>query len=123
MTLETGKLFAFIDNCWNTSIIPALTNYIRIPNKSPAFDANWEKNGHMAHAAQLISDWCHNLDVAGMTLEVLQLPHRTPLIYIEIAGQQEETVLLYGHFDKQPEMTGWHPGLSPWGPVIEDDKL
>jgi len=30
---------------------------------------------------------------------------------------------MYGHLDKQPEMTGWREGLGPWLPVIEDGKL
>jgi len=30
---------------------------------------------------------------------------------------------MYGHLDKQPEMTGWRKGLGPWTPVIEDGKL
>jgi acetylornithine deacetylase/succinyl-diaminopimelate desuccinylase-like protein len=37
--------------------------------------------------------------------------------------QAGDTVLLYGHLDKQPEMTGWREGLGPWTPVIEGDKL
>ena len=32
-------------------------------------------------------------------------------------------MLLYGHLDKQPEMTGWRDGLGPWKPVIEGDRL
>ena len=32
-------------------------------------------------------------------------------------------MLLYGHLDKQPEMTGWREGLGPWTPVIEGDRL
>ena len=32
-------------------------------------------------------------------------------------------MLLYGHLDKQPEFTGWLPGLGPWEPVIRDGKL
>ena len=32
-------------------------------------------------------------------------------------------VLLYGHLDKQPEMTGWADGLGPWEPVLKDGKL
>src|SRR5262249_29904294 len=35
----------------------------------------------------------------------------------------KDTVLLYGHLDKQPEMVGWRTGLGPWTPVIEDGKL
>ena len=35
----------------------------------------------------------------------------------------DETVLLYGHMDKQPEMVGWRADLGPWKPVYEDGKL
>ena len=42
---------------------------------------------------------------------------------MEIPGQTKDTVLLYGHLDKQPEMTGWSAGLGPWTPVIQGDKL
>jgi acetylornithine deacetylase/succinyl-diaminopimelate desuccinylase-like protein len=58
-----------------------------------------------------------------MQLEIVRLPGRTPLLFIEIAGTAPGTVLLYGHLDKQPEMTGWREGLGPWQPVMEGDKL
>jgi len=32
-------------------------------------------------------------------------------------------VLLYGHYDKQPEFSGWEKDLDPWKPVIRDGKL
>jgi acetylornithine deacetylase/succinyl-diaminopimelate desuccinylase-like protein len=62
-------------------------------------------------------------ELSGATLEVVRLEGRTPLIYIEVPGQGDETVMLYGHLDKQPEMTGWAQGLGPWTPVIRGDKL
>lgn len=120
---SNNALFSFIDNEWDTSIIPTLEKFIRIPNKSPAFDTNWQQNGHMAKAVQLVSNWCLQQNIPGLQLEVVQLPNRTPLIYIEVPGQIDETVLLYGHLDKQPEMTGWIDGLAPWEPVIKGDKL
>jgi acetylornithine deacetylase/succinyl-diaminopimelate desuccinylase-like protein len=60
-----------------------------------------------------------------MQLEVARLPGRTPLIFIEIpaTGQGDDTVLLYGHLDKQPEMNGWSDHLGPWTPVIDGDRL
>ena len=58
-----------------------------------------------------------------MTFEVVKLEGRTPLLFIDIPGDSAECVLLYGHLDKQPEMTGWREGLGPWNPVIEDDRL
>tara|TARA_R110002074_G_scaffold175151_1_gene338300 strand:+ start:60403 stop:61818 length:1416 start_codon:yes stop_codon:yes gene_type:complete len=108
---------------WDSSIIPELIEYIRIPNKSPAFDPDWQEHGYMDQAVMQFSNWCNRQNISGMTLEVLRLPNRTPLIYIEIAGSIDNTVLLYGHLDKQPEMSGWRDGLGPWQPVLEDSKL
>jgi acetylornithine deacetylase/succinyl-diaminopimelate desuccinylase-like protein len=58
-----------------------------------------------------------------MTVEIVRLPGRTPVLYFDAPGTGARTVLLYGHLDKQPEMTGWREGLGPWLPVIEDGKL
>lgn len=113
----------YIDELWDASIIPTLCHYITIPNKSPLYDVAWEKNGYMDEAVALMTAWCQANAPAGMHLEVLRVPGRTPLIYIEIPGSGDDTVLFYGHMDKQPEMSGWHPELGPWIPVIKGDKL
>src|SRR5204863_2825364 len=89
--------------------------------KSPAYDARWQQN--MDRAVSLIEGWCRRQAVEGLAVEVIRLEGRTPVILMEIPGQGSETVLLYGHLDKQPEMTGWRQGLSPWNPVREGDKL
>ncbi|MDX1460110.1 MAG: M20 family metallopeptidase [Xanthomonadales bacterium] len=115
-----------IDELWNDSIVPELVEYIKIPNKSPHFDPDWEANGYMEDAVQQIAAWCDAQDIAGKTLEVVRLEGRTPLIFMEIPGtdpENQDTILLYGHLDKQPEMTGWADGLGPWIPVMKDDKL
>jgi acetylornithine deacetylase/succinyl-diaminopimelate desuccinylase-like protein len=106
---------------WDDEILPALHDYIRIPNKSPAYEPRWQEN--MDRAVALIEAWCRKQPVAGLTVEVVRLPNRTPVILMEIPGAGPDTVLLYGHLDKQPEMTGWRQGLSPWEPVREGDKL
>ena len=113
----------FVSALWDREIVPRLTEYIRIPCKSPHFDAAWEANGHIEQAVQLASQWCQRQSVPGMTVEIVRLPGRTPLLFLEIPGDAPGTVLLYGHLDKQPEMTGWREGLGPWQPVIEGDKL
>ena len=51
-----------------------------------------------------------------MTLEVVRLEGRTPVLYVDAPGAAPGTVLVYGHLDKQPEMTGWREGLGPWTP-------
>jgi len=116
----------FVDEMWMDSIVPELVEYVKIPNKSPHFDPDWEANGYMEDAVQQIFAWCQAQDIPGMQSEVVRLPGRTPLIFLEIPGTDPaggDTILLYGHLDKQPEMTGWAEGLGPWKPVIKDDKL
>ncbi len=126
--MDHARLQQFVSNQWNDEIVPRLVEYIRIPNKSPMFDADWAKHGHMEAATQLLAGWAKKQPVKGMTVEIVRLEGRTPLIFIEVPGTdgggvEQDTVLLYGHLDKQPEMTGWDAGLGPWEPVIKGDKL
>jgi acetylornithine deacetylase/succinyl-diaminopimelate desuccinylase-like protein len=117
----------FVDEKWMDEIVPELVEYIKIPNKSPHFDPDWDQHGYMEDAVQQIHNWCAKQDITGLTTEIVRLEGRTPLIFMEIpatnGGDDNDTVLLYGHLDKQPEMTGWADGLGPWIPVIRDEKL
>lgn len=121
--MNSQSNLSFINQFWDESILPTLMEYIRIPNKSPHFDPDWQKNGHMTQAVNLIADWCRKVGPADMLLEIIQLNERTPIILMEIPGNSNETVLLYGHCDKQPEMTGWDEDLHPWKPVLKGEKL
>lgn len=121
--LEYAMLKNTIDIFWDTQVLPSLQRFIAIPNKSPAFDPDWELHGHMEQAVELVSTWCQQQAIQGLSLTIHRLPKRTPVILIEIPGQGEQTVLLYGHLDKQPEMNGWRTPLSPWNPVLDGEKL
>jgi acetylornithine deacetylase/succinyl-diaminopimelate desuccinylase-like protein len=123
--MDTARLSRYVSDLWDDEIVPQLVEYIRIPNKSPMFDAKWVEHGHMDAAVKLMETWARSklAKLPGATLEVVRLEGRTPLIYIEVPGQGDDTVMLYGHLDKQPEMTGWADGLGPWTPVIKGDKL
>ncbi len=115
-----------IGQFWDEAIVPALVDYIKIPAKSPHFDQGWQKNGHIDAAVELAAGWCRKHAVPGMTLEVIRIEGRTPLLFIDIPAFQSppgKTVLMYGHLDKQPEMTGWRDGWGPWKPVIAGGKL
>ena len=118
-SIDTG----LIDKAWAQSIVPRLQDYIRIPNKSPHFDPQWAEHGYMDQAVSLAEDWCREQPLRDMTVEVVRLEGRTPVLLLEIPGTLPGTVLLYGHLDKQPEMTGWDAGLGPWEPVLRDDRL
>jgi len=121
--MDTAKTDRLVSDAWDGDIVPQLIEYIRIPNKSPMFDADWQKHGYMDAAVDLMADWAKQQDIAGMKVEVVRLEGRTPLIFIEIPGSGDDCVLLYGHLDKQPEMTGWADDLGPWKPVLKQDKL
>jgi acetylornithine deacetylase/succinyl-diaminopimelate desuccinylase-like protein len=108
---------------WDEAIVPALVDYIRIPAKSPHFDKEWARHGHIEAAVKLAADWCRKHALPGMKLEVVRLEGRTPVLLLEIEGKAKGNVLVYGHLDKQPEMTGWREGFGPWTPVIEGGKL
>ncbi len=129
-TFSPDKALESSSTIWESEILPALERYIRIPNKSPAFDPDWRQHGHMEAAVKLVTEWCtaQQKHLPGLKVEVIRLKDdagkdRTPLIFMELPGTGPDTVVLYGHLDKQPEMTGWRAGLSPWEPVREGDKL
>ncbi|NLT67854.1 MAG: M20/M25/M40 family metallo-hydrolase [Acidobacteria bacterium] len=121
--MDTAKTQLFVSKMWQQSILPELKEYIRIPNKSPLYDPQWQENGHMERAVALVDNWCRRQSIPGMKFEVVRLEGRTPLLFIDIAGDSQDCVLLYGHLDKQPEMTGWREDLGPWLPVVEEDRL
>ena len=137
--MDSTQVNGAVSALWDDEIVPQLVDYIRIPNKSPMFDANWAEHGYMDQAVAQLSAWAQSHPIPGMLVDVVRIEGRTPLIFIDIpaaAGRSggsdrpaaagaalEDCVLLYGHLDKQPEMTGWSAHLGPWKPVIEGDRL
>ena len=112
-----------INSFWDSDILPTLIEYIKIPNVSPSFDAEWKSNGHMDKVLKLATSWTKRNLPEGASLDVKESKNRTPLILIDVPGTKTGNVLMYGHLDKQPEMEGWNKGLGPWKPVIKGNKL
>jgi acetylornithine deacetylase/succinyl-diaminopimelate desuccinylase-like protein len=121
--MDTQTTAKFVGRAWEESILPALCEYIEIPNKSPAFDPEWERHGYMQQAVTHLEHWCRQQAIDGMQIEIVRIAGRTPLLLIDVPGTSDDVVLLYGHYDKQPEFTGWAQHLSPWTPVREDGRL
>jgi acetylornithine deacetylase/succinyl-diaminopimelate desuccinylase-like protein len=127
---EATALGAFARHRWDEAIVPALTDYIAIPAKSPMFDADWAAHGHIERVVRDAAQWVEGRKVPGLALEVVRIPGRTPVIFFEIAGTRPganaagaDTVVAYGHLDKQPEFTGWRNDLGPWTPKYVDGLL
>jgi acetylornithine deacetylase/succinyl-diaminopimelate desuccinylase-like protein len=125
--MNLSDLRAMIDAKWDHDLVPRLVDYVKLPAKSPAFDASWAAHGHIAAAVAMAEQWARAQPIPGMTLEVLSIDGLTPCIFFDIPATHglgnDRTVLFYGHLDKQPEMTGWRDDLGPWKPVIEDGRL
>ena len=123
---EAKALAAYADAAWDERIVPALTNYIQVPAKSPMFDAAWAEHGLLDRVTRDAAAWVESRKVAGLKLEVVRLEGRTPLIFFDIPATKpdaQDTVLLYGHLDKQPEFNGWRRDLGPWTPKYENGLL
>jgi acetylornithine deacetylase/succinyl-diaminopimelate desuccinylase-like protein len=122
--MHPASYLPFVEEFWERHILPALTEYIKIPCLSVAFDPAWESKGFLEQARQLAVNWLKAQAEPDWRLHDLKLAGKTPLLLVEIPARgKQQTVLLYGHLDKQPEMQGWRKGLGPWQPVIEDGKL
>lgn len=124
--LNAPQALAQVSQAWDDDIVSRLQDYIRIPAKSPAFDPDWAAAGHIDTVVRQTAQWIEAQKVAGLRLEVVRLEGRTPVLFFEVAANHHaasQTVLMYGHLDKQPEFSGWRNDLGPWTPSYEDGKL
>lgn len=111
---------------WDGDIVGQLSDYIRVPAKSPGFDADWAQHGFIETVMRNAATWVEAQKVDGLRLEIVRIAGRTPVLFFEVEATRtdaSQTVLLYGHLDKQPEFTGWRNDLGPWTPKYEDGKL
>ena len=125
-TLDAATALAHATSQWDSDIVKQLTDYIQIPAKSPGFDKDWAANGYIETVLRNAAQWVEAQKVEGLKLEIIRLPGRTPVLFFDIPATRAEsaqTVLMYGHMDKQPEFTGWRNDLGPWTPKYEDGKL
>ncbi len=125
-TAALERISAYAAEAWDQRIVPALTDYIAVPAKSPMFDKDWAAHGLLDRVVRDAAAWVESRKVAGLTLEVVRMEGRTPVIFFDIPATKPgagDTVLLYGHLDKQPEFNGWRKDLGPWTPKLENGLL
>jgi acetylornithine deacetylase/succinyl-diaminopimelate desuccinylase-like protein len=123
--VDRSALTRTVRGLWDDDILPSLSALVAVPAISPIFDPEWAAHGHLAAAVEHVRAWLADRDLPGTTVEVVQLPDRTPLLLVDVPGTAptSDTVLLYGHLDKQPPVGGWSEGLGPWTPVVRDGRL
>ena len=124
--LNDAQALSDVSAQWDRDIVKQITDYITIPAKSPSFDADWAGHGHIDTVMRNAAAWVEAQKVEGLKLEIVRLEGRTPVLFFEVPATKTastDTVLMYGHLDKQPEFTGWRNDLGPWTPKYEDGKL
>ena len=125
--MNLADLNEFVAAKWDKDLVPQLIDYVRVPAKSPAFDASWDAHGHLRSVVKTAEQWCRQQSIDGLTIEIVAIEGKTPCLLFDVPATHglgnDRTVLFYGHLDKQPEMVGWRDDLGPWKPVIEDGKL
>jgi len=124
--MEQQRVRTAVEACWASHALPSLAGLVQIPALSPAFDTSWSASGHLRAAAEHVRGWVTSRNLPGARTEVVQLAGRSPLLLVDVpatAGAGADTVLLYGHLDKQPPAGAWPEGLGPWQPVVRDGRL
>ncbi|CAA9422632.1 MAG: Acetylornithine deacetylase/Succinyl-diaminopimelate desuccinylase and related deacylases, partial [uncultured Ramlibacter sp.] len=124
--LDAAQALSHASSQWDGDIVRQISDYIAIPAKSPSFDSEWASHGHIETVLRNAARWVEAQKVEGLMLEIVRLPGRTPVLFFDIPATRAgatQTVLMYGHLDKQPEFNGWRSDLGPWTPKYEDGKL
>lgn len=124
--LDSARALDQVTRQWDSDIVRQITDYVAIPAKSPGFDPQWQQHGYIDTVLRNAAAWVEAQKVEGLTLEIVRLPGRTPVLFFEVPATKSgstQTILMYGHLDKQPEFTGWRNDLGPWTPKYEDGKL
>jgi acetylornithine deacetylase/succinyl-diaminopimelate desuccinylase-like protein len=103
-------------------VFPALCEFVSIPNLSPFYDPDNATVAETERVIQLVSDWAA-LHVPEARIECLRKPGLWPVLLIDVPGDDDTSVLCYGHLDKQPPMEGWSEGLGPRDPIVRGHKL
>jgi len=125
--MNLADIKPFLERKWDDELIPRLVEYVKVPAKSPAFDASWSAHGHLGEVIKSADAWARAQKIEGLVVEIVEIPGKTPCLFFDVPATNglggDKTVLFYGHLDKQPEMVGWRDKFGPWTPVIEDGKL
>ena len=127
--LDAARALAHASEQWDGDIVRQLTDYIAIPAKSPELRPRLgSAHGYIETVVRNAAAWVEAQKVPGLKLEIVRLPTAarrccSSRCAATTRAAPTQTVLMYGHLDKQPEFNGWRNDLGPWTPKYEDGKL
>ena len=124
MSVDLDRLMARADELWEESIIPSLSDFIKIEALSPSFEPNWREKGELDATIDLFIKWLAEQELEGMEYKVHRIGERTPVLLVTVEGTGHGEVIFYSHLDKQPSRPKlWSEGLHPLKGVRRDPWL
>ena len=124
MSVDLDRLMARADELWEESIIPSLSDFIKIEALSPSFEPNWRQKGELDATIALFTKWLVEQELEGMEYKVHRIDERTPVLLVTVEGTGPGEVIFYSHLDKQPSRPKlWSEGLHPLKGVRRDPWL
>ena len=121
--MDVKKTNTFLDEHFDKNFVEPLSDYIRIPNLTPAFDSEYMTNGLLDQAIDFVKKYAESLQIEGLKIHEYREEGRVPMVVMIYEGASTPNVMIYGHLDKQPHMEGWKEGTGATDPVIIDGKL
>jgi hypothetical protein len=67
--LDRRQMADFVERKWSDEIVPALTDYIAVPAKSPAFDPHWLRHGFIDRVVSDAAQWAEAQPVRGLKVD------------------------------------------------------
>ncbi len=124
MDIDIDSMMEASESIWEESILPSLSEFIKIHALSPGFAPDWDELGELQATIDLFCGWLDRQGIAGMTYETHRIGNHSPVLLVTIEGTGSGEVLFYSHLDKQPSRPNlWSEGLHPLKAVRRDPFL
>jgi acetylornithine deacetylase/succinyl-diaminopimelate desuccinylase-like protein len=121
--MNKEKTLESVDNHWDSWWVPALQDFVRIPNLTTMVDPEYLTNGKVELAMKQVDERIQALGVKGLSMKVYRAENNLPMVVYVVEGSEgvDKNVLVYGHLDKQPYGAGWN--TDPCDPVIKNGLM
>jgi acetylornithine deacetylase/succinyl-diaminopimelate desuccinylase-like protein len=121
--MDIVKTEAFVEENFEKNFVEPLSDFVRIPNLTPAFDPEYFTNGLNQQAIKFVKEYAESMKIDGLEFHHYEEEGMCPMVVMTYEGSGAPNVMVYGHLDKQPHMEGWREGTGPISPAIIDGKL
>jgi len=100
--MEGKDTATYIDENFDSWFIPALGDFVRVPNLTLMADKEFQTNGLIQQAMEVTDKYIQKLEIKGLTRHVFHPEGKNPLIVYVVEPSEGATknIMMYGHLDK-----------------------